>query len=161
MMDDNFLEMLYMLICRSFKLDERDSDWLRKELYFILNKYPRLTDFIIQRLRTCALEKTLKIFFNKIAKIKSIDQYEFRGKLKDIYGDELQNIRLFEYLIADISLKQALNHCFNHRYNDKQKIAWNIDYTSVYQELLEDKMTLCKDENEAKGASSIRKLTPR
>lgn len=129
-------------------IDLSENEWLIEEVIDLVKhdprfktcfeqsqliKYSKLSDHIND-----SFNEELLSYRNSKAVIPALKQLK---ALKDCC--ELPQIGLYHYLKAGFSVKDALVHCYNHRYVKHRFIRWKKDITEGIELLISKDMVLC------------------
>lgn len=112
------------------------EDWLIKAVSLLLASYPLLVDFIASKAGSIPLLDIIQLFFEEEGRRQGLNQRKALSYLRSLGWEDLQKPNLEHYLLAGLAMYIALNYCFNHKYNKKEYIRWDIDYTDAYRAYL-------------------------
>ncbi|WP_440875477.1 hypothetical protein [Thalassotalea sp. PLHSN55] len=129
-------------------LDFFENDWLIKEVIDLVEHDPRFKTCFEQSqlIKGSKLSDHINDSFNEEllhyrnskTVIPALKQLK---ALKDCC--ELPEVGLYHYLKAGFSVKDALLHCYNHKYVKHRYIRWEKDITEGIELLISKDMVLC------------------
>ncbi|AAZ28333.1 hypothetical protein [Colwellia psychrerythraea] len=124
------------------------NNWILKEVDILVDIDPRFEDLFEKA--KCFKPSVLSDYINDSFKEellfysrdkKNPPQLQILRNVKDCC--ELPDFNLYHYLKAGFSVKEALLHCYNHRYVKHKFIRWDKDITAGIEYLISENMVLC------------------